>query len=253
MIAEREPPRISGAKRAPCSSMTSSRLPAFYLHWIVDMNFSFADEEDWQLHESILDPRRSALWDTPFDQIVERLVAETAILAMRRAQNSLKPPGYRRLAILIGAPSAVVDLFHNGRGGYRVQYLAGVAEGDAANAYAFGQVIERVMGLVGGRLGGSRARLLAGATEHGGKLWIKEGRWIRPARKQLIVPRWRERSPVEGVDATTARRLMVWGAAAPEHETRIVLKGEWIDDKGVPPVEPLKQSRGDRIHWYGFT
>lgn len=215
--------------------------------------FQFAPEDDWRFEAPLDATRRKALWSTPFDEIVDRMAAGLEIQAICRTETHDTQPQYKRLSLRLTAHAPAVDLFHNGRGGYRAQYFGSTAAGDAANAYAFPRLLARALSLAGTGLGSSRAHVLAGAIEHGGKLWIKEGWWTRPARRQLVVPRWREKHPLPDIDAKKATTLMRYGAAAPELETRLVLKGEWVDALGAPPLKPLKSGRGDRIRLYGFT
>ena len=57
---------------------------------------------------------------------------------------------------------------------------------------------------------------------------------------------------MDDVEMKDTRRKVRYGAAAPDQETRLVLKGEWVDVDGNPPAKPMKR-RGEQIHLYGFT
>lgn len=216
------------------------------------MEFSFAPEDAWIFQSAVEGTRRAALWNTPFDEIIDLLVAGLSIETLRRTEPSRSRSGLSRLSVLLSAPTRAVDLFHNGRGGYRAQYLASVANGNDANEFAFKRILGRVAELRNGSFGPSREKAYAGAHAYGGKLWIKEGSWIRPARRELVVPLWQERRPIGDVSVNDAKRKVRYGAAAPQRERRIALKGEWIDHNGDRSATPMKQ-RGEQIHLYGFT
>src|SRR5262245_4540195 len=130
--------------------------------------FSKHPPDVWQL--SCESPRTARLLSTSFEEIVDRIVRELSV--------SEKRDEYGRKVLTLSLPANLVDLFHNGAGGYRAQYYESVSQGETANRY----ILDRLSHL--------DRELLKSPTA---KIWIYKGQWLRHwrhAMRNLRVERW---------------------------------------------------------------
>ncbi len=216
------------------------------------MDFGFATHEHWRIHEDVDATRRAALMaETPFKFIVEGLVAGISKISVH-LEPSKEPKGYSRRWVEIFTNEVFVDLWHNGCGGYRAQYLLSEKEGERANSYAVEKLHTAILPTL-------RARALTdceiedlGAPQ--AKTWIKEGLWWRHAKKGVVeieTSIWRDLKEVEAKYLEKARA----GRLLPNGDPRLVLKPIWrSDEDGQPPPENvLTKDRTEQIRTYGYT
>ena len=210
--------------------------------------FRLAPLSDWHLSGDI-DPQRRArlLEGVPFERIVELVCADVKCVSLRsEAGTSKELKGARRAKAQLWTSPTLVDLWHNGRGGYRAQYLVSADLGDAANRYAIKWLTEAIRTHLE-----QCSRKLAPPAWN--KVWIQEGRWWRYARRtdrHFQCPAW--------INATAKtdkeRNLVRWGQLAPSDEPRLVLKGPWLQE-GQAPTSGGKAAdqRAQQIHDFGYT
>jgi hypothetical protein len=86
------------------------------------------------------------------------------------------------------------------------------------------------------------------------KVWPHQGEWLRRARcedRVLLVPRWQ----AELTSGDKARqKLALWGSLAPAHETRLLLKGGFVQSTGrIGSIGKAPSNRSKQLHELGFT
>ena len=177
--------------------------------------FSVQPHDVWQLR---CEPSRAArLLSIPFENIVDRIHAESSV------QRKLDEFG--RTVLTLTLASELVDLFHNGAGGYRAQFYESIRQDEQANRY----ILDRLSHI--------DREILKSRTA---KIWIYQGQWLRRQRhamRNLRVERWHRNFHV-------CPKLVRYGYLTPDNETRLVIKGESpksLDD------------RNERIYNYGYT
>lgn len=228
--------------------------PGMELAWADETGpelMGFARLEDWNL-DGLPSARRSTLLEmTPFHEIVAG-IAGAASLTKTATAHHRRHGGHRRIELEFSVPQAMVDLWHNGRGGYRAQYLLSEANGRQANSFAVSTIARSLGADLSAACLAQDNWLVAGLIAGRGKIWIGEGLWSRAPRRELVVPLWRRREPCDGVSPERALKLMRMGAAAPGSEGRLRMKGEWLGEGGVALGEPTKP-RASEIRLYGYT
>lgn len=151
----------------------------------------------------------------------------------------------------------VLDLFFNGRDGYRGRYWQGIEQGEAANMLLVERLRERLLEFLQPRLSRWRtmteARARASLSSVHAKLWVgnQEANGYRgtyDAGAHLQVARWEETRGSGGRWAETAQH----GRWAP-HGRVLVVNGAWIDPEGREHVTEGKVDRSSQIHLAGCT
>ena len=218
------------------------------------MGFGIVPESDWQLCDRIGADRKRRLLNTPFDQILSRTVAE-AELDDRKPDRYEHAPNLHRALFELRLPNEVVDLFHNGAGGYRAQYYIGVCEGENANRYTIDE------------MRGTPKKLLAmhhrpdcdwdfieaSLSDPWAKIWIHEGAWLsdnKPDDRNLVVDRWKQNASKISLQH---RFESNWAQLTPDNEMGLDIKGGWIDENFTSAPSANKPNRSQEIHDFGYT
>ena len=205
--------------------------------------FALLSAEIWRLRPSIGAERQQRLLDTTFDEIVVQITANARIASCATVRSN-EHPDYERVEIAIELPATVVDLFHNGAGGYRAQYYESLVAGEQANRH----VIDALQEL--SRLDSGMA---SKSIRHGlAKIWIREGRWRDDNLEQdrnLEVKRWQN---FAARHRTIPKLEPIWASLTPNRETYLEIKGAWVH-KATRYVLDLKPSRSQTLHNWGFT
>jgi hypothetical protein len=150
----------------------------------------------------------------------------------------------------------LVDLFHNGKDGYRARYLRSRHEGDRANEF--------LMNLLRPKLANNwrkwarrrfKVEWLNKSIGKGAKVWVRQGQWSRGKKRhrisiQLSVDRWLAH---QSCGDACVRKKVKLGALCPR-EFEIDVKGVFLSRKGAAMKQPKpKEQRARQIHLYGFT
>jgi hypothetical protein len=217
--------------------------------------FAILPEHTWILTEAVSGVRRQALLSTPYEDIVANIVSR-ANVGKLRAEHNKKPMLDHPLRLLkryrveIRLPCNIVDLFHNGAGGYRAQFYESIRLGEKANDFCRNNILALLKFRENKRDQLAAASLYCQTT----KVWIHQGLWIRPPRlrlQNLRVPRWEcdEKSAAEERKKRWKQSML-----APDDECRIDLIGGWLrcsDQKLIG--QNHKPLRSQHIHYFGFT
>lgn len=174
---------------------------------------------------------------------------------MRIKQNSLdKCSGYHRVEVVLEVERSTIDLFHNSRCGYRAQYYHSIRNGELANEYTVRMLAPRAKFLaVTANITLPWTWVEKSLSDRQAKVWIHQGRWIREKRKSdrnFCVQRWAANleSP-----HPTVRKKALWGSLSAFGETKIDIKGGYVDSNGLPLGKSLKPDRSREIFELGFT
>ena len=216
--------------------------------------FEIISDTEWQLDERVVYPRRDRLLTTSFEIIVERMSAEVKVNKYKR--NHVKAhAGARRAVVEIRLSPEVMDLFHNGAGGYRAQFYLGVSHGEAANRYVIDSLLPSVRDAVVQRSkrGCPWGLVKASLCDPDAKAWIHQGLWIRSKKlidRNLNVERWQH----NGTTMSLRKQLLpIWALLTPECETRLQLMGGSVDSKFRSLNVQLKPDRSQELYDLGFT
>lgn len=96
-------------------------------------NFGCVDANNWKL--CLRGARRQRLIKSrSFESIVKALTRSAKLLSIRREQLKCQS-GHYRVVMVLKVDRNALDLFHNGRCGYRAQYYLHSKIGERANAY----------------------------------------------------------------------------------------------------------------------
>jgi hypothetical protein len=148
-----------------------------------------------------------------------------------------------------------VDLFFNGRGGYRAAYSVGVNRGEEANNIAIDFFSSWLRDFTGVPVRDSSIPLLGA----GAKLWVPSDERInyalitgRTDAPEVLVPSWIHAAELRTVVHTSKgpRYKAAAGILAPL-ATRLNIIGAWMRDGKV--VNPRVKDRGNEIYLYGYT
>jgi len=148
-----------------------------------------------------------------------------------------------------------VDLFFNGRGGYRAAYSVGVSRGEEANNAAIEFLSTWLRDFSGVPVRDSSIPLLGA----GAKLWVPSDERINRAlitgctdAPEVLVPSWIDAAELQVVVPTRKgpRYKAAAGILAPL-ATRLNVIGAWIRDGQV--VDARVKERSNEIHLYGYT
>ena len=218
------------------------------------VNFVLIEPSIWQLSERIDFSRKSRLLETPFLEIVDRLVASARWT--RCLQKSLDArPDYVRAELELMFPTDLVDLFHNGAGGYRAQFYSDMRRGEHANRYVIDSLIAKLkqMPIPKGEQDCAWGFLEASIHDADAKIWIcEDGAWFRDKSDQarnLSVFRWMQNARRIEIEKNFKLRHPY---LTPNDECRLEIKGGALDDRWVGGTT-LKPSRSEDIHDLGFT
>src|SRR5262245_31980881 len=99
--------------------------------------FRLVRSETWHL-VSIAESRASRLLSFSYPKIIQSLI-DDAVLTDAEIEPIPSLPGLRRAALMLKAGYKLVDLFHNGAGGYRAP---GIKVGERANRFAISKIVE---------------------------------------------------------------------------------------------------------------
>jgi hypothetical protein len=246
-------------------------IPDSRYHATMNTAFASITEHDWKLSERITDTRRERLLrGITFEEIVERIIREARLVRQQREHMGAKSKRRRssteekprklcrewyRVVVEIAVSPATVDLFHSSRCGYRAQYYASCANGEEANRYLIDRLMPRIQVLMEEH---PKRTCVWTWVEHSlahsaAKVWIHQSdEWIRPPRKldmNLNVERWQRHR----VDRHShIGKLIRYGTLTPAYETRIEIKGGFVNDLGGK-LPSLKPERNRDLNDFGFT
>lgn len=97
------------------------------------MNFDVVPAHKWRLDGKLESARTDRLLKTRFNEIVHQVIEQATLHSCRCKQ--VKRISAKRAALVLQLPSTIVDLFHNGAGGYRASFFQAIATGEAANRF----------------------------------------------------------------------------------------------------------------------
>ena len=214
-------------------------------------NFVRIRRQDWRLagHTSA-DQRDRLLAATTFEAIVAIIAREARVTACG-CEPKDDEPTYHRAVVTLELPSTLVDVFHSGCAGIRAQYYRSPDFGDRAKRYAIARlmsVIERAL-----RTSEDWPWIKESLTHHDAKVWVHEGTWFRQRQKgerRLRVARWIKARPS---GSRRERRKRRWAMLTPTTETRLEVKGAFLDDQSVWFGRSSKPRRAREIHENGYT
>jgi hypothetical protein len=156
--------------------------------------FTIVPEHVWILTPAVNDVRRQALLSTPYEDIVATIVSRANVGKLRAERNKKSilghpPQSLKRSRVEIRLPCNIVDLFHNGAGGYRAQFYESIQLGEEANEFCRNKILALV------KFQETKKDPLAAASLscETAKVWIGQGRWLHQKWKclrNLQVPRW---------------------------------------------------------------
>jgi hypothetical protein len=218
------------------------------------MHFKVVSEDTWRFSGRVRGGRRKKLLKTPFEDIVERIEKE-ALLGSHYREPIRRHPGSHRIVLKLVMSAEALDLFHNGAGGYRAQFLAGALEGIAAKRFVIGVLLRRLERLGNARLAGECTWdfLERSLCDPDAKVWIHQGTWFRQSRlldRNLVVERWCR----NGEEMVLRKgRMPIWAKLTPSCETRLELKGGCLDATNKTIGVQLKPHRSCELHCLGYT
>lgn len=217
------------------------------------MAFGIIPATEWKLDESIGTERKARLLNTPFGEIVSLITMRGKIVRCTKEPLD-KDPRYSRVVVELLLPRKVVDLFHNGAGGYRAQYYLSISEGENANRHVIDALRPEINNWLAlhTQLGWSGEIVETSVGHPQTKIWINEGPWQTDGNlfdRNLVVDRWRRNAEI---DTKWYRFEKWWAELTPDNETRLALKGGWID-ADLRAALKGKQARSYEIHSFGYT
>lgn len=218
------------------------------------MEFGIASATEWQLERRIGKNRKRRLLEKSFDTIVQQ-ISEKAELHDYGCKEIRRFPGLKRVWFKLILEPPIVDLFHNGAGGYRAQFYLDIRQGVKANRCVIESLLAPLESLCAARPkeGCSWRFIQASLCHHDAKVWIHEGAWLtdnRSADQNLVIDRWEQ----------NARKITLqhrfepsWARLTPKSESQLELKGGCVDETFVPVDVQLKPSRSLELHDHGYT
>jgi hypothetical protein len=216
-------------------------------------SFLCVPANDWCLAPEMDRSRRNVLVkDIPFEKIIELIAQESRLVSIKKNRLD-KRPDYHRVVIVLETASSAVDLFHNSRRGYRAQYYLGVRNGERANEYAVRALTPKVKELFAGKKTSPWTWVEKSLSNSEAKIWIHQGLWFRYRRisdRIICIPRWA--SHLQSLQRDD-RKKALWGSLSASGESRIDIKGGFVDSNGNSLGGSLKPSRGQQIYELGFT
>lgn len=218
------------------------------------MAFGIAPATEWQLEQRVGKARKRRLLETSFDSIVQQITEQTE-LHDYECEEVKKFPGSKRVWFKLILEPPVVDLFHNGAGGYRAQFYLDILQGEKANRCVIDSLLATLKCLCAARPKEdcSWEFIEASLCHHDAKIWIHEGAWLsdnRPADRNLVIDRWEQNAH----KITLQHRFEPsWARLTPDSETRLELKGGCVDETINSIDVQLKPSRSLELHDHGYT
>ncbi|MCC4118784.1 hypothetical protein LLG90_25865 [Aromatoleum toluclasticum] len=224
------------------------------MHSAFDSEFAQAPVHEWILSGSLgTDQKERLLGGTSFEQIIDCIVNEATLFSLKREMCSANKQFFRPIFSLSLNPSTV-DLFHNSVCGYRAQYYIAPHIGERANEYALKILTARLRVLLDGREKHTCPWwwIEKSLQDPAAKLWIHQGVWVRSAKRtdrHLLVARWiaQQASPDK-----VRRKKAFWAALTPRMESKIEVKGGYLNLLGEP-LGKVKPFRSKDLHELGFT
>jgi hypothetical protein len=217
------------------------------------MQFGQVRESEWSLADRIGRARARVLLRTPFESICAELACSAELV--RVVKDPLKKyPGASRAIVSIQVLPRLVDLFHNGAGGYRAQYYLGLSEGALANRFAIDSLLPAIWAQFDKRDSQIPKSLIENSLTHDdAKIWIHQGIWFRQMKlvdRNLHVERWRRNGEINEL---RQKRIPTWAALTPANEVRIEIKGGSVNQRLLPLPFELKPHRANEIGSLGYT
>lgn len=215
--------------------------------------FDIVPASEWLLSERVTGCRRERLLNTSFADIVSHLTGAAVVRSVKR-KEMCKHRGWYRVEVSLQAPAPLVDLFHNGAGGYRAQFYLSELAGQRANRHVLNAFKHQVIGHCRRSPDAAcpEAFVRASLSHWDAKAWIAEGEWlegIEYEHRDLRVARW-----VASADSDDHPAFNKWFPfLAPAAPDRIEIKGGRLDADLKPSPHPLKPKRSKEINQFGFT
>lgn len=215
--------------------------------------FGIVPASEWLLSDRVPGWRRERLLNTSFENIIAQL-AGSAVVRSAKRKEICKRRGWYRAEVCYQVPAPLVDLFHNGAGGYRAQFYLSVLVGQRANQHVVEALAHQALGYCRRSPDAAcpEAFVSASLGHWDAKVWIGEGEWlegIEDERRDLRVARW-----VANADCDDHPAFNKWlPLLAPAAEDRIKIKGGLLAADLAPSALPLKAKRSQEIHQFGFT
>ncbi|HWR58982.1 MAG TPA: hypothetical protein VN328_08860 [Thermodesulfovibrionales bacterium] len=156
------------------------------------------------------------------------------------------------------------DIFFNGAGGYRMQYLSDPDEGQKQNSHLLLHLSDKLLAYANGKhtkYSMSKERIAQSLRCCSAKIWIGEGivQFNHELIVHLTVSEW-HRHALAAIEAYFSNRYpsplaqekAIWGIRAPQG-TRLEIKGAFLDEDGYEVVPFDKIERRFEIHYYGYA
>ena len=206
--------------------------------------FSVVPENEWRLSKQIDCERRETLLHTTFEEISDKIFNQLEKSKIKR-EKLHDVQGAERIYIEIILPCQLVDLFHNGAGGYRAQYLYDLNQGEKANQFIISKLSEKF---------GNGDKFTKLSLQHfDSKIWVQENAWLGDneySNRNLFVEFWNKNSK----EITLAHRFEPsWAQLTPYDESCLEIKGGSVDSNLQPIDKSLKPSRSLEIHRFDYT
>ena len=220
-------------------------------------------DEGWVFADSIPRDRRTRLAvHAKFGELLARIVAGAGYAEPRWRPASYAPlTGAVRFEVYIQSPDGeAIDYFHNGRAGYRAQYLSSENNGERVNALAVGAVkhlVREAMTTIPNEWDADLEAVLSGRSA---KLWIDQNIFVvrqalageRFDAELLVAPWLRAASGREFVLVRGRRRFKANAGILAPWPQRLALRSAWWKD-GTVVTDPDKIERSHHLHVYGFA
>lgn len=217
--------------------------------------FDCLTSDEWQLAQVVDDDRRQRLlYPSDFEDIVYKMLGQLELLRLA-AEPAPKNQRGHRVSAQLRSEKTAVDLFFNSSSGYRAQYLRDADLGKKANRFVIDELIRVLSRAVCEPTTEEGLRLIfeASIAHPWAKVWIHQGPWLlfsRRSQRVLLVPSWQ--SELNSPDKHR-RKLARWGSLAPAEETRLILKGGYVDSGALLMTGKSADTRGQELHSLGFT
>ena len=216
--------------------------------------FEAAPSSNWILAASVPSGRRDWLLSgQSYERITAELLATTSEVAFHQ---QAEPEGRgSRCIVTIHVEPKHLDRFFSASTGYRAQYFVCPDQAHEADSH----VIEAALPLLLRSLPANSSRapnrgLLEASLSHPwAKVWPYQGLWLRRSKLEervLLVPQWQQQLSAQSAQR---RKLARWGSLAPQMESRLQLKGGYVQGGYHMLLGKPQPTRGREIHELGFT
>lgn len=224
------------------------------------VSYGLLDRRIWIL-TNIGRDRDARLFAVKYPEIV-RAIAETASIS--HDLESSNDGSSQRAVIHLTLGTETVDLFHNGAGGYRAQFLISPSVGEQANRFLVSALSERIYSTACSRDPDSASFIKASLDDERSKAWISEdGDWFfgrcqpsaaHRALMVLQVARWEQAATDQEAAKEFPDHAYRWHRLAPHNETVIEIKGGWLDQNHEAVTTGKSNERRTlQISKYGYT